>query len=70
MTETLLIICGAVFWITPPALLLVKFIWPSILSRSQVVVAIALLSWASLVLEEKFELLAEADCTSQLVETR
>jgi len=65
MEATLSNICGAVFWITPPALLLLRFIWPTTLARPVAVVAIALLSWATLALEDELDLQAELNCIRQ-----
>jgi hypothetical protein len=56
-----------VFLITPPVLLLAKFIWTAKVPWWSIPLAVASISWGSLVLGEHFALVHESECTAQIV---
>jgi len=55
------------FLVTAPALLLVRFIWPTKFPWWVVITAVAIVSWGSLVLGEHFSLVHESECKAQVV---
>jgi hypothetical protein len=67
MTSLLIGLCAAVFFISPPALLAGKWLWPNKLPWWLLVSVVAISSWLLLVLGDHLVQVRDAECTSQVV---